>query len=239
MIKFESISASYGNHVAVENVSFDVKEGGLYAIIGPNGAGKSTLLKAIIGILPLTNGRITIDPSIATHMAYLPQQSHIDRSFPISVFDTVAMGLWQEIGPFQHYPPDATDRVHQALLEVGMSTYINRPIGSLSGGQFQRVLFARMSLQNAGLILLDEPFNNLDEPTIEDLTNIIVQWNKMGKTILTVLHDLDIVRDCFPQAVLLARHLVAFGKTEEVLTVDNIGASYRLARQWGGINPYA
>ncbi|MBN9564615.1 MAG: metal ABC transporter ATP-binding protein [Alphaproteobacteria bacterium] len=238
MIKFENISVTYGNHVAVEDVSFDVQDGGLYAIIGPNGAGKSTLLKAIIGILPLTKGAINIDPAIAAHMAYLPQQSNIDRSFPISVFDTVAMGLWQEIGPFQNYPPDATDRVHQALNEVGMSSYINRPIGTLSGGQFQRVLFARMSLQNADLILLDEPFNNLDEPTIEDLTNIIMKWNKAGKTILTVLHDLDIVRDCFPQAALLARHLVAFGSTEDVLTVDNIRTSYRLARQWGGINQH-
>jgi zinc/manganese transport system ATP-binding protein len=96
-----------------------------------------------------------------------------------------------------------------------------------------------MSLQDAALILLDEPFNNLDQPTIEDLTNIIVQWNKMGKTILTVLHDLDIVRDFFPQSALLARHLVAFGQTEEVLSVDNIRASYRLARQWGGAHPNA
>ena len=232
-LQLDQVSASYNHVLALEHISLSLEKGGLYAVIGPNGAGKSTLLKTLNGVLPLKQGRLTLSQEPtgrAQSIAYLPQQSQIDRTFPISVLDVVAMGLWQHIGPFDAYPPHAQDQVLAALADVGMAGHIHRPIAALSGGQFQRVLFARLSLQNASLVLLDEPFNNLDESTVQDLIQLIRKWHANGQTIVAVLHDLDLVKDHFPHSILLARQLVASGPTSAVLTVENINEAYRLMR---------
>jgi zinc/manganese transport system ATP-binding protein len=228
-IQLDTVSATYDHVLALEKISLTLERGGLYAVIGPNGAGKSTLLKTLNGVLPLKQGCLTL-PKTSLSIAYLPQQSQIDRTFPISVFDVVAMGLWHHIGPFNAYPPQAHEDVLAALADVGMAGHIHRPIAALSGGQFQRVLFARLSLQNANLVLLDEPFNNLDESTVLDLIQIILKWHAQGQTIVAVLHDLDLVKEHFPSSILLACQLVASGPTKEILTVDNINEAYRLMR---------
>ena len=159
----------------------------------------------------------------------MPQRSEIDHSFPISVFEVVAMGLWHEIGAFGGLSRSQRERVRAALAAVGMSGFESRPIGSLSGGQLQRARFARLMLQDAPLILLDEPFAAIDSRTVDDLVALILGWHAEGRTILTVVHDLEQVRRHFPTALLLSREPVAFGPTAQVLTPALLARARRLS----------
>ena len=161
-------------------------------------------------------------------IAYLPQTADIDRSFPISVFDFVGTGLWRFTGFFGGMGRRERERIGEALAAVGLSGFENRPIGTLSGGQMQRMLFARVLLQDARLIVLDEPFNAIDASTSADLVSLVERWHAEGRTVLAALHDMEMVRAHFPQTLLLARSLVAWGPTAEVLTVDNMRAARRM-----------
>lgn len=147
----------------------------------------------------------------------------------MSVFDVVAMGLWHEIGAFGGLSRSQRERVGAALAAVGLSGFEPRPIGSLSGGQLQRARFARLMLQDAPLILLDEPFAAIDSRTVDDLIALILGWHAEGRTILTVVHDLEQVRRHFPTALLLSREPVAFGPTTQVLTPELLARARRLS----------
>ncbi|MBD3788523.1 MAG: ABC transporter ATP-binding protein [Sphingomonadales bacterium] len=218
-IVLHDLTLGYDRHPAVHHLDATIATGSLTAIVGPNGAGKSTLLKGIVGALTPLEGKITRDPA---RLAYLPQQAEIDRSFPISVRDLVAMGLWAEIGAFGRIRPAQADRIAAALAAVGLTGFERRPIGALSGGQMQRVLFARLLLQDAEVILLDEPFTAIDARTAADLMALVQRWHGEGRTVLAVLHDLDTVRAEFPDTLMIARELVAHGPTAQVLTAANL-----------------
>lgn len=220
-LAFHNLTLGYERHPAVHHLETEIAQGSLTAIVGPNGAGKSTLLKGVTGALAPIEGRITISGMGGEDIAYLPQQSDIDRSFPISVVDLVAMGLWREIGAFGRVTRARRQRVDAALAAVGLTGFETRPIGSLSGGQMQRALFARVLLQDARMVLLDEPFTAIDMKTMADLIGVIERWNREGRTVLAVLHDDDTVRAHFPQTLMLARELVAHGPTHKVLTSEN------------------
>jgi zinc/manganese transport system ATP-binding protein len=194
----------------------------LLAVIGPNGAGKSTLLKGIVGALRPLDGSIERAQTRKEDIAYLPQIAEIDRSFPITVYDLVAMGLWRRAGLFGGIARGERDDIEKAISAVGLEGFEDRAIGTLSGGQMQRALFARLLLQDAQLILLDEPFASLDAKTISDLLDLIRRWHGEQRTILIVLHDLDLARSQFPEALLLARQAVAWGRTPDVLTAENL-----------------
>ena len=202
----------------MHHITGEVARGELLAIVGPNGAGKSTLLKGIIGELKPLSGSLDRDGLKKSDIAYLPQQIDIDRSFPISVFDCVAMGLWREIGAWRGFDGRRQAEVAHALATVGLQDLGARPVGALSGGQFQRVLFARLLLQDAALILLDEPFRAVDAKTVADLIALILRWHGEGRTVLAALHDIEQVRAHFPTTLLLAREVVAWGETRKVLT---------------------
>ncbi|KON81183.1 ABC transporter ATP-binding protein [Azoarcus sp. PA01] len=227
-LRLENLTLGYDRHPAVHHLSCDIASGALVAIVGPNGAGKSTLLKALTGELAPLQGTFRLKAGRAG-IAYLPQQNEMDRSFPVCVFDMVAMGLWRDIGAFGALRGDQAERVHAALAAVGLSGFESRQIGALSGGQLQRARFARMMLQDAPLLLLDEPFNAIDTRTIEDLVAIVLGWHAEGRTILAVLHDLELVRRHFPECLLLAREPVGFGPTAEVLTSERLAIARRLA----------
>lgn len=220
-LEFENLTLGYDRHPAVHHLEAEIREGSLTAIVGPNGAGKSTLLKGVTGALTPLEGRIGFGKLTRNDIAYLPQQSDIDRSFPLSVLDLVSMGLWRNIGPFGRVGRSQRRRVEAAIASVNLLGFEDRPIGSLSGGQMQRVLFARLMLQDARVVLLDEPFTAIDLRTMTDLIGIIRQWHGEGRTVLAVLHDYDSVRANFPDTLMLARELVAHGPTEEVLTAEN------------------
>ena len=229
MIRLDNLTLGYDRHPAVHHLSGEIPAGALVAVVGPNGAGKSTLLKALAGELRPIGGRIVLSELPPGGLAYMPQRSEIDHSFPISVFEVVAMGLWHEIGAFGGLSRSQRERVRAALAAVGMSGFESRPIGSLSGGQLQRARFARLMLQDAPLILLDEPFAAIDSRTVDDLVELILGWHAEGRTILTVVHDLEQVRRHFPTALLLSREPVAFGPTAQVLTPELLARARRLS----------
>ncbi len=220
-LEFQDLTLGYDRHPAVHRQRGEIAEGSLTAIVGPNGAGKSTMLKGVIGILRPLEGRIAFGGLTRSEIAYLPQQSDIDRSFPITVADLVAMGLWREIGGFAGLQTAHHARIAEAIAAVGLEGFEKRPIGSLSGGQIQRVLFARLLLQDARLVLLDEPFSAVDVRTMADLIGVVQRWHGEGRTVLAVLHDLDTVRTHFPRTLMLAREVVAHGPTAQVLTAEN------------------
>ncbi len=154
-LKFQDLSLGYDRQPAVHRLQGEIAEGSLTAIVGPNGAGKSTVLKGVTGSLRPLEGRIAFGGHTRSEIAYLPQQSDVDRSFPIAVADLVAMGLWREIGGFAGLRAVHRARVAEAISAVGLEGFEKRPIGSLSGGQIQRALFARLLLQDAGLVLVN------------------------------------------------------------------------------------
>jgi len=218
-LAFDDYSLGYNRNPAVMRLKTKISEGSLTAVVGPNGAGKSTLLKGVMGTLPPLSGQVSIGSS--KDISYLPQQSEVDRSFPISVHELVAMGLWRELGAFRSISRSHRVQIAEALAAVGLEGFEKRAIGSLSGGQVQRALFARLLLQDSKLVLLDEPFNAIDAGTTADLIDVVKRWHGEGRTVLAVLHDVDAVRAHFPETLLLARELVAHGPTDEVLTTEN------------------
>jgi len=209
----------YGPIVALKDIITTIHRGALLAILGPNGSGKSSLLKIIAG-LEKCKGSVRGQKNFK--LAYLPQSTSFDKHFPLKIKEVVAMGLWPEMRSFFRLPKDAPRRITEALKAVGLAGFENRSLSQLSGGQLQRVLFARMFVQEADLILLDEPFSGIDTKTTKDLLKLIHQWHENGKTVLVVLHDTAIVRDHFPEALLLSQQLIAHGPTETVLKPETL-----------------
>jgi zinc/manganese transport system ATP-binding protein len=227
-LKFRDVTLGYDRHPAVHHLNGEVAPGALLAVIGPNGAGKSTLFRGIAGILKPLAGAISLGGLDIRDIAYLPQTADIDRTFPISVFDFVGTGLWRVTGFFGGMGKSAQDKIAQALSAVGLNGFENRGIGTLSGGQMQRMLFARVLLQDARLIVLDEPFNAIDAKTSADLLALVRRWHSEGRTVLAALHDMELVRAHFPETLLLARGPVAWGPTSQVLTAENLGEARRM-----------
>lgn len=221
LVELSDLTVSYRRHPAVHHVSGVFRRGSQTALVGPNGAGKSSLLKSLLGLVPIDHGNVRMNVE-RCHVAYLPQRFEIDQSFPLSVLDCVLTGYWQQCGLPDSIPMVMRTRALQALEVVGLSGYLQRPVGTLSGGQFQRMAFARILVQDAQLILLDEPFAAIDASTIDALLKLINQWQEEGRTTITVLHDLDLVRRHFPQTLLLARQVVAWGDTMSVLSETNL-----------------
>ncbi|MDO4434198.1 MAG: metal ABC transporter ATP-binding protein [Alysiella sp.] len=229
-IAVENLTVSYQGRAAVHHLDMVFPQACMYAIFGPNGAGKSTLLKAIMGLLPCSTGAVKWHNLARKDIAYLPQQADVDRSQPMSVFELAAMGLWYEIGFFGRVNAAQRARVQAALQRVEMADFAERPIGALSNGQFQRVLLARMLVQDAQFLLLDEPFNAVDAKTTYALLNVLQQENQNGKAVVAVLHDYEQVRAYFPNTLLIAREKVACGASEEVLCDEMLARANTLAQ---------
>lgn len=200
--------------LALDHVSFEIKKtrvlddvslslwaGSLTALTGPNGAGKSTLLKLMAGVLPPTAGHITAPRSLA----YLPQLSAAQRDFPLLVGQVVASGFWPFVRDVRPITKGMRAKAEAALAQVGLDGFAAKQLSELSGGQFQRVMFARVIVQNASVILLDEPFNAIDQNGQDVLISILKHWHQEGRTILCVTHDTDLVAAHFPQ------HLICEG----------------------------
>ncbi|MDX1451335.1 MAG: zinc ABC transporter ATP-binding protein AztA [Oleiphilaceae bacterium] len=228
LLELRNLTLGYDLHPAVHHVSMSVQRGDLMAIIGPNGAGKSTLLKALVGQIQPLSGEIIRHGLSKERIAYLPQLSQVDRTFPITVHEMVSLGAWTQTGPFGRVRSKDRRKVSDAIVQLGLEGFEQRLIGSLSGGQMQRVLFARLLVQKADLILLDEPFTGIDSRTTADLLALIHAWHRHGKTVLAVLHDFDQVRRHFPRCLLLSRQAIAVGATESVMTPLNLQRARRL-----------
>ena len=228
-LTISDLTLGYDGHPAVHHLTGAFDAGSLTAVCGPNGAGKSTLIKALAGALKPLGGTIDRGGLKARDIGYLPQAAEIDRSFPIDVFDFVALGRIRHAGLFGRLGGEDRQAAQAAIAAVGLEGFERRQVGALSGGQTQRMLFARLMAQDSNVILLDEPFSAVDERTMGDLLALIAQWHFEGRTIVAVLHDFATVREHFPRALLLARECVAWGPTTEALSLDNLGKARVMA----------
>ena len=226
-VKLNDLTLAYDRHPAVHHLNGEFATGAKVAIAGPNGAGKSTLLKAIAGIMPIHEGSIEFNGISQKDIAFLPQAAEIQRDFPINILQMVVTGFWKETKGFGNISPLQKEKASKALDALGLQGFGARALDSLSSGQFQRALFARVMVQDAKLILLDEPFTAIDNNTTNALLKIIEKWHKEGKTIICILHDFEQIKRHFPECLLLAREAVAWGRSSEVLEPKNIvGTQY-------------
>ncbi|CAM3951018.1 High-affinity zinc uptake system ATP-binding protein ZnuC [Vibrio aerogenes CECT 7868] len=218
MIELNNLVVGYQGKGLTEPVSGCFDQGSLTAIMGENGTGKSTLLKTICGMLSPVSGHVSFRQNTQTDMSWLPQQADIDRSFPINVFDVVSMGCWPRRSMMAALRRQDIARVEAALETTGISDLANYSVNQLSGGQFQRMLFARLLVQDAPVMLMDEPFTGIDAQTQEMLIALIGQLHQAGKTIIAVLHNPEMVHTFFPQTLVINHRCFHWGETGDVLS---------------------
>jgi manganese/iron transport system ATP-binding protein len=198
-------------------------------VVGPNGAGKSTLFKVIAGVLHATSGTVRVAGHAPGHhicIAYVPQRSEVDWTFPVTVADVVMMGRVGKLGLLRHPRRKDWDLVHQCLEEVGMDQLSDRQIGELSGGQQQRMFIARALAQEAELMLMDEPLSGLDVPSQEDIFRVLDTLREYEVTALVATHDLSTAAERFDQVMLLNRQLLGMGQPDEVFTPERLQEAY-------------
>ena len=232
VLETRHLSATYTGELAIEDVSFAVRQGERIALVGPNGAGKSTLLKAIVGLLKPVSGQVLIHNDLsrqaARHVAYVPQFGEVDWNFPVSVWDAVMMGRVKHIGWFRLPIPGGEHYrvVREALDRVGLLKYADRQIGELSGGQKRRVFIARALAQEADILLLDEPFAGVDPRAQDALVRVLENLQADGVTTVLATHDLMLASTQFDRLLLIHKNLVAFGKANEVFKPDLLAQTY-------------
>lgn len=225
MITLKDLTIGYQEPL-FKPLSGEFVTGSLTAIMGINGIGKSTLLRTICGLLEPLSGQVSFKKEQSQMLSWLPQQSDVDRDFPMTVFDVVAMGAWPNMGICRKLTDEAIDQIESALAQLGIIELSHLTIGQLSGGQFQRMLFARLLVQNTEVLLMDEPFVGIDNQTQQTLLQLILKLHQQGKTIVTVLHDPNIVADFFPETLMINEDCSHWGRTEDVF------ADCRLLPSW-------
>ncbi len=239
----EGVSVVYeGERIpAVHQVDLRVPQGQFVTVLGPNGAGKTTLLEAINGMLPATGGRLEVlghdvasrGRQVRRRCGYVIQNFSLDPLDPFLTRDVVMMARAGRIGVLRF--PDRRDReaVDAALAAVGMTALADRPVGKLSGGEFQKVLIARVIAQDPELLLLDEPFANLDVDSRREAQRVLDGWmEERGLTVLMVSHDIaNVPPSCDRIVVLHKGRVIMDGPRDEVLASDDLG---RMFGAWGG-----
>lgn len=230
MLEVEDLAVNYRKLRALEGVSFAIAPGQVVGLLGPNGAGKSTLIKAMLGLIPSCSGRVQFGSQPLkkqlSRVAYVPQRSQIDWHYPISVWNVVMMGRTAQTGWFRDPSRQSRERVASVIERVGLSNYSQTQIGELSGGQQQRVFLARALVQEADLLLFDEPFAGVDKPTEEVIFTVFNEQKSLGKTLLAIGHDLGDTLNHYDQLILLNKKIVAQGFPTEVLTQTNLHQAY-------------
>jgi len=218
IIRVRDLTVRYpGGDVALEGVSLDIMAGERLAIIGPNGAGKSTLIKAIMGMLPAERGSIAVTAESGS-LGYVAQQEAVSWDFPVTVEDVVMMGLARQIG-WLRWPRRAHwERVHAALRRVDLLPYAQRPIQALSGGQRRRAFIARALVQDARVLILDEPFSGVDVRSQAELMDTLDRLNGDGMTIVLSTHDLDLAFHRFDRVLALRGRVIALGPAQTTYT---------------------
>jgi manganese/zinc/iron transport system ATP- binding protein len=224
------LAVAYQHKVVLRGVNARIERGQVIGIIGPNGGGKSTLLKAILGIVPIVHGSVTLfgrpSASMRPRIAYVPQREIVDWDFPVTVWDVVMMGRYPHVGWLRRPGPTDALVVAQVLRQVSMWEFRRMQIGQLSGGQQQRVFVARALAQEADVLLLDEPFNGIDAQTQEVLRSVIEGGRQTGKIVLLATHDLISASCACDCLCCLNQRLVSYGPTQETYTPETLAATY-------------
>jgi ABC-type Mn2+/Zn2+ transport system ATPase subunit len=231
-VSYQSIGNPFSSAMtayAIEGVTFQANDGEQIAILGPNGAGKSTLLKVVAGTLKPDTGKVSMfgtAPDQHICIAYVPQRSMIDWSFPVTVSDVVMMGRIKKIGLFRHPGKRDHEIVRESLARVQADHLATKHIGELSGGQQQRVFIAQALARETDLLLLDEPLTGLDIPSYEALLDILGGLRPDGVTVLFATHDMSLAAERFDRVMLLNRRIIALGRPATVLTQENLVKAY-------------
>ncbi|AJB72037.1 metal ABC transporter ATP-binding protein [Enterobacter hormaechei] len=202
MIVMNDLVAGYDRQPVTRALSGVIERGSMTAIVGANGCGKSTLLKTLAGFIPPVSGTFRWQGRRPV-VGWLAQRHALEAQFPLTVQDVVSMGCWPEISLFAGFRRDTRMRIADALERVGLASMAFSTIDELSGGQFQRMLFARVFVQQAPLIMLDEPFTGVDEATCNVLMDLMMEMYMQGQTLLAVLHDSERVARHFPHTLRL------------------------------------
>lgn len=237
MLIVKNMSVTYPNGVrALQEASLSLPGACITGILGPNGGGKSTFLKGILDLVPHT-GKVFFNGEpirkAAQKTAYVEQRGYLDMDFPISVFQCVLLGTYPQLGLFRRPGKQEKQRAKSALEKLGLGGFEHKQIGTLSGGQFQRVLMARVLVQEADLIILDEPFVGVDIQSEKIIIRILKELAVAGKTILVVHHDLSKANAYFDKIVFIDKTVVDYGDTAVVFNRENLQKVFKI-----DIGPY-
>ncbi|MBI4682430.1 MAG: metal ABC transporter ATP-binding protein [Nitrospirae bacterium] len=232
-ISVENLCVKADNRHLIENITFSIEEGRIAAIIGPNGAGKTTLIKAILGLIPYETGSVTLFGHLFKHgnshnkIGYVPQRLEFDRTFPLTVSELLHFTIPPRYSfPF-HRKKGEEAHIDRLLKTVGAQELKERRIGSLSGGELQRVMIAKAIVNGPRLLILDEPASGVDIEGQERFHDLVRRLNKdKGLTVILISHDLNVVYRFADDVLCINRRLVCTGRPEETLTDDVIKSVY-------------
>ncbi len=229
-LKITNLSLAYDGQAIFQNLSLDLSPGSITGMIGPNGAGKSSLVKAMLGLVARENGQVQFNNQLLDlrkhRIAYVEQRKNLDLTFPIQVKTLVETGSYGQLGLFRK--PGAREKAasRKAMQQVQIEDLADRQIGQLSGGQLQRAFVARAILQDADLIILDEPFVGIDAESEAQIMKILRLWKDEGRTILVIHHDLSKVHDYFDELILMNRGIIQAGPSQQVFTAENLAQAF-------------
>ncbi len=229
LLEVSSLHVHYGRVCALRDVGFSVSCGHSVALVGGNGAGKTTLMKAIVRLVPAEGSVIWRGEAVNrnTHeVAYLPQRTELDWSFPVTVRALVETGRYPLLGLWRKMRKDDYLAIDNALETMQITDLCDRQIGALSGGQQQRVFIARALVQEAHVLLLDEPFAGLDQPSCEILSQLLGVLTRKGCLVIAAHHNISTVESLFDSVLLLNRQVIAFGSPADVLNEANLKAVF-------------
>lgn len=237
MIEVKDLDVAYFGNSVFDSLNVSIPLHQSTGIIGPNGAGKSTLLKAMLSVVAKNHGEILIDgepiENFQKKIAYVPQRSEVDLTFPITAYETVLTGTFPSLSFFKR-PGEKEKQISTACLKkLDLEDLADRPIDALSGGQLQRVFIARALAQQADFLFLDEPFAGIDMLSERLIHEVLTELTKEGKTILTVHHDLNKVKNYFDYLLIINKGIVSAGQTEQTFNIKNIQQAY--GQQFGDV----
>lgn len=230
MLTVKNLTVAYDDTPVFSDVAVNFNAGKITGIIGPNGAGKSTLIKSMLNLIKSKTGTVAYNDkpmkSVQKQIAYVEQRKDLDLTFPIDVFELVLTGTYGRLGLFRSPGKSEKAASRDALEQVSLTEFSKRQVGNLSGGQLQRVFVARAIVQQAEIIILDEPFVGIDLQSETAIMKILKQWRDENKTIIVIHHDLNKVSKYFDDLVILNHGIVDYGPTDKVYNPKNIEKAF-------------